>query len=186
MKLIILDRDGVINYDSENYIKSPQEWIAIPGSLDAIAKLTKAGYTITVASNQSGIARGLYDEQGLQAIHRKMLNACQDAGGKIDSIFYCPHTPEQHCHCRKPQPGLFEQIAKHYSVNLQGVPYIGDRLTDIAVAKCIGAFPIMVETCYLPEQDDVEHLLVGVPVFANLLQAAEAIIEKNFWRNNAK
>lgn len=146
MKLVVIDRDGVINEDSPAYIKSSDEWHPIAGSLDAIALLNEMGYTIAVATNQSGIARGMYSEETLQAIHEKMHLAVQNAGGKIDSIFYCPHGPEDNCHCRKPKPGLLEQIAKHYAIDLANVPYVGDSYRDLEAAMNAGAKPILVLT----------------------------------------
>ena len=144
-KLIILDRDGVINYDT-NYIKSPEEWIPIPNSLEAIALLHQAGYTVCVATNKSGIGRGFYDEQTLSHIHHKMINAVRAKGGEIDGIFYCPHLPEANCTCRKPKTGLFEQIAATHGVSLKGVPAVGDSLRDIQVAQAVQGDPILVLT----------------------------------------
>lgn len=143
MKLIILDRDGVINYDSEAYIKSPDEWVPIPGSLEAIASLTQAGYTISVATNQSGVARGYYDLATLEKIHQKMHEMVSDAGGRIDSVFLCPHGPEENCVCRKPKAGLFKQIAAHYRIELTDIPAVGDSLRDIQAAQAVGC------QCYL-------------------------------------
>lgn len=189
MKLIILDRDGVINYDSAHYIKSPEEWLPIPNSLEAIAKLNAKGYTVAIATNQSGIGRGLYTEETLQAIHEKMHAACRAIGAEIDSVFYCPHLPDQQCHCRKPKPGMFEQIAKHYGIELAGIPYIGDRVTDMVVAKRINALPIFVETSYLEQQNDEDDLLSNVFRFADLATAVEAILngtlEDNLGSNHA-
>lgn len=147
MKLIILDRDGVINHDSLEYIKSPDEWKPIPGSLEAIARLTKLDYTIAVATNQSGIARGLYDEATLGAIHEKMHRYVNQHGGAIDKIWYCPHMPDSGCYCRKPAPGMLESIKKHYALdNLNDVYFIGDRITDIEVAKTVGAKPLLIKS----------------------------------------
>ncbi len=146
MKLIILDRDGVINKDSTDYIKSPEEWQPIPGSLAAIAKLTQAGYTVTVATNQSGVARGYYDLATLARIHQKMQALVTAAGGKIDSIFFCPHGPDDQCLCRKPKPGLFQQIAEHYQISLQGVPAVGDSLRDLEAATAMQCKPYLVLT----------------------------------------
>lgn len=146
MKLVVIDRDGVINEDSPAYIKSSDEWHPIAGSLEAIALLNQAGFTVAVATNQSGIARGLYTEKTLQTIHEKMHLAAQNAGGKIDSIFYCPHGPEDNCPCRKPNPGLLEQIAEHYGVGLEDVPYVGDSYRDLEAAINAGAKPILVLT----------------------------------------
>jgi D-glycero-D-manno-heptose 1,7-bisphosphate phosphatase len=146
MKLVILDRDGVINEDSSDFIKSPAEWHPLPGSLDAIARLTRAGYAIVVATNQSGIGRGLLDERTLQAIHRKMTDAVEGAGGRLMDIFYCPHKPGDDCACRKPQPGLFRQVAERYAVQLTGVPAIGDSARDLDAARAVGARAILVLT----------------------------------------
>lgn len=145
-KLIILDRDGVINYDSDAYIKSPEEWIPIPGSLEAIAKLNQAGFKIAVATNQSGVGRGLLTETTLMAIHEKMEQALAKEGGHIDAIFYCPHTPDDQCSCRKPKPGLFYAIANHFNCSLANVPAIGDSLRDVEAALQAGCKPILVQT----------------------------------------
>jgi D-glycero-D-manno-heptose 1,7-bisphosphate phosphatase len=145
-KLIILDRDGVINVDSPDYIKSPQEWLPIPGSLEAIAMLNARGYTVVIATNQSGIARGYYDEHTLTQIHQKMHDCLASLLGKVDRIFYCPHGPDENCPCRKPKPGLLEQIANTYNTSLSHVPFIGDSLRDITAALNAGAAPILVLT----------------------------------------
>jgi D-glycero-D-manno-heptose 1,7-bisphosphate phosphatase len=146
MKLIILDRDGVINYDSAQFIKSPDEWKPIPGSLEAIARLCQAGYHVVVATNQSGVGRGLFDMSMLNAIHDKMHKAVAQAGGRIDAVFFCPHTAEANCSCRKPKSGMIEEIAERYNVNLQGVPAVGDSLRDLESAARLGAQPILVLT----------------------------------------
>jgi D-glycero-D-manno-heptose 1,7-bisphosphate phosphatase len=146
MKLIILDRDGVINHDSSDYIKSPDEWKPIPGSLEAIARLNRAGFRVVVATNQAGIERGLFVRAALDGIHDKMRAALAQVGGHIDSIFVCPHKPESDCDCRKPRPGLFDQISRHYGVGLGGVPAIGDMLRDLQAAAAVGAQPILVST----------------------------------------
>lgn len=129
--LIILDRDGVINFDSDNYIKNPDEWQPIPGSLEAIARLTHAGWAVAVATNQSGIERGLFDISTLHAIHNKMVQAINAAGGRIDGIFFCPHTNSSNCQCRKPAPGLMRDIATRFNRDLAGVPVVGDSLRDL-------------------------------------------------------
>lgn len=137
--LIILDRDGVINFDSDNYIKSPDEWRPIPGSLESIARLTHAGWAIAVATNQSGIERGLFDINTLHAIHNKMVHAISAIGGRIDGIFFCPHTNSSNCQCRKPAPGLMRDIATRFKRELTGVPVVGDSLRDLqagAVMQC--------------------------------------------------
>jgi len=143
--LIILDRDGVINYDP-GYIDCPQKWHALPGSLEAIAQLNQAGYTVVVVSNQSGIGRGKFSHEDLARIHQKMTANLLAVGGHIDQIFYCPHLPTDHCLCRKPQIGLFQQISQHYGQSLQGTPCIGDKLTDLQAAVSIGGKPILVRT----------------------------------------
>ncbi len=146
MKIIILDRDGVINHDSPAYIKSPEEWKPIPGSLEAIALLSQAGYRVLVATNQSGIGRGLFEMATLNAIHDKMHRALGVAGGRIDGIFYCPHAEDAGCNCRKPKTGLLEEIAHRFGVDLDGVPFIGDSLRDLQAAVAVGAQPILVLT----------------------------------------
>lgn len=146
MKLIILDRDGVINHDSDLYIKSPDEWRPIAGSLDAIARLTQWGYRVIVATNQSGIGRGLFEMDTLNAIHDKMFKAVAQAGGRIDAVFFCPHTNADKCSCRKPKPGMLEEIATRYNAELEGVPAIGDSLRDLQAAEAMGAQPMLVLT----------------------------------------
>lgn len=146
MKLIILDRDGVINYDSDDYIKSPEEWIPIPGSLEAIARLNHAGYHVVVASNQSGIGRGYYNLETLNQINQKMHKRLTEVGGLIDAIFFCPHTPEDHCQCRKPAIGMFLQIAERMRCKLKHVPFVGDTLTDVTAARVAALSPILVRT----------------------------------------
>jgi D-glycero-D-manno-heptose 1,7-bisphosphate phosphatase len=146
MKLVILDRDGVINYDSDNYIKSPDEWRPIPGSLEAIARLNQAGYRVVVASNQAGIGRGLFDMATLAAIHDKMHRAVAQASGRIEAVFYCPHSRDANCNCRKPKPGLLEDIARRFNTDLTGVPTIGDSLRDLQAAVQVHAQPILVMT----------------------------------------
>ncbi len=146
MKLAILDRDGVINEDSDAYIKSPAEWHPVPGSLEAIARLSRAGWRVVVASNQSGLARGLFTMDTLNAIHAKMRREVAEAGGHIDAIFVCPHGPDEGCRCRKPAPGLFEDIARRYDVSLDGVPAVGDSLRDLEAAASQGCRPWLVRS----------------------------------------
>ncbi len=146
MKLVILDRDGVINYDSAHYIKSPDEWLPLPGSLEAIGTLKKFGYKVAVATNQSGIARGLYDEKILAAIHEKMQQQLKVFNGKIDYIAFCPHHPKQGCACRKPETGLFDEIARYFEIDLTGKYYVGDSLTDIQAGKNSACKPVLVKT----------------------------------------
>ncbi len=179
MKLVLLDRDGVINFNSDVYIKSPQEWQPIPGSLNAIARLKKADYTIMVATNQSGLARGLYDENTLNDIHKKMQDMLTLEGGSIDRIVYCPHGPNEGCECRKPQPGLLLKIAKELRINLQGVPMIGDSLRDIQAALKVGANPMLVRTGYGIRTLNSGELPADIPVFENLAAAADFLLEIN-------
>jgi len=146
MKLVILDRDGVINHDSDQYIKRPEEWKPIPGSLDAIARLNHAGFRVVVASNQSGVGRGLFDMATLIAINDKMYRALSQFGGRIDALFYCPHSSEAKCACRKPQAGMFVDIAQRFNTDLRGVPAIGDSLRDLQAATTAGATPVLVLT----------------------------------------
>ena len=146
MKLVVLDRDGTINHDSDQYIKSPEEWRPIKGSLEAIARLTQAGWHVVVATNQSGIARGLFDFATLNAIHDTMHRAVLQAGGRIDAIFFCPHAADAGCECRKPKPGLLLEIARRMNADLADVPVIGDALRDLEAAAAAGAQPILVLT----------------------------------------
>ncbi len=146
MRLIVLDRDGVINHDSDDYIKSPDEWQPIDRSLEAIARLTHAGWSVAVATNQSGIERGLFDINTLHDIHSKMVDAVADAGGRIDGIFFCPHAPNSGCNCRKPATGLFEDIATRFGKSLTGVPVVGDSLRDLQAAHSMQCSPYLVKT----------------------------------------
>ena len=177
MKLVILDRDGVINYDSEHYIKSPAEWKPLPGSLEAIAKLTQAGYRVVVATNQSGIGRGLFDMDTLNAIHNKMHQAVQSFGGRIDAVFYCPHPADSSCDCRKPRPGMFERIGGCFNTDLTSVPAIGDSLRDLVAAAAVGAKPILVLTGK-GEKTQKEKLPEGTLIFADLAAAIEHVLKK--------
>ena len=146
MKLVILDRDGTINADSDEYIKSPEEWQPLPGALEAIAKLNHAGWHAVIASNQSGLGRGLFDVASLNAMHAKMHKMLSAQGGRIDAVFYCPHTPDEGCRCRKPQPGLFEQIADRFGIELKGVPVVGDGVRDLQAGSAAGCEPHLVLT----------------------------------------
>jgi D-glycero-D-manno-heptose 1,7-bisphosphate phosphatase len=145
-KLIVLDRDGVINYDSENFIKSPEEWRPVPGSVEAIGRLNHAGYRVVVATNQSGIGRGLFDMGMLNTIHEKMHKALAHAGARVDAIFFCPHTADSKCECRKPKAGMLVEIGKRFNTELTGVPCIGDSLRDLQAAEAVGAQPMLVLT----------------------------------------
>jgi D-glycero-D-manno-heptose 1,7-bisphosphate phosphatase len=177
MKFVILDRDGVINFDSDHFIKSPAEWKPIPGSLEAIARLNQAGYRVVVASNQSGIDRGLFDMDTLNAIHDKMLNAVKAAGGRIEAIFYCPHSSDSNCDCRKPKPGLFERIGECFNIDLAEVYAIGDSLRDLQAAVAVGARPVLVLSGKGTETQEGGKIPEGTLVFADLAAAAEHILK---------
>ncbi len=146
MKLVILDRDGTINHDSAQYIKSPAEWKPIKGSLEAIARLTQSGYRVVVATNQSGLARGLFDMTTLNSIHDTMHKAVALAGGRIDAVFFCPHAADANCECRKPNPGMLQEIGRRLNVTLAGVPMVGDGLRDLQAAAAVGGQPVLVLT----------------------------------------
>ncbi|MFO6421775.1 D-glycero-beta-D-manno-heptose 1,7-bisphosphate 7-phosphatase [Hylemonella sp. W303a] len=146
LKLVILDRDGTINQDRDDYVKSEAEWVPLPGALEAIARLNHAGWHVVVATNQSGLGRGLFDVAALNAMHTKMHKLLATAGGRVEAIFYCPHGPEQACRCRKPAPGLFEQIGERYGVSLQGVPTVGDTARDLIAGTSVGCEPHLVLT----------------------------------------
>lgn len=177
MKLVILDRDGVINYDSDQYIKSPGEWKPLPGSLEAIAKLTQAGYKVVIASNQSGIGRGLFDMDTLNAIHDKMHRAVQSLGGRIDAVFYCPHTSESKCGCRKPKPGMFLRIGACFNTDLSEAFVIGDSLRDLQPAANVGARPVLVLTGKGGITQAESDLPEGTLTFSDLAAAVEHILK---------
>lgn len=163
MKLVILDRDGTINSDSDDFVKTPEEWIPFPGALEAVARLNHAGWHVVIASNQSGLGRGLFDVASLNAIHAKMHKMLAAAGGRIDAVFYCPHSPEESCNCRKPLPGLFEQIGLRFGVQLKGVPTAGDSLRDLQAGACAGCEPHLVLTGKSAKyRSDSGHALAGV------------------------
>jgi len=176
MKLVILDRDGVINQDSDQFIKNPAEWKPIPGSLEAIARLNHAGYRVVVASNQSGIGRGLFDMGALNAINDKMYRALAQFGGRIDALFYCPHAAESNCACRKPKPGMFTDIAHRFNVDLAGVPSVGDSLRDLQAAAATGAQPILVLTGKGARTQAAGGLPENTLVFADLGEAVRHIV----------
>ncbi len=146
MKLIILDRDGVINEDADDYIRTAADWRPIDGSLEAIVRLKHADYRVVIASNQSGIGRGLFDYDALFTMHDKMTRMLADLGTHIDGLFFCPHAPKAGCNCRKPAPGLLEAISRRMGQSLEGVPFVGDSVGDIQAAHAVGARPILVDT----------------------------------------
>ena len=168
MKLVILDRDGTINHDSDQYIKSPAEWKPIKGSLEAIARLSQNGWRVVVATNQSGIGRGLFEMATLNAIHDTMHRAVHHAGGRIDAIFFCPHAADSNCECRKPKPGLLREIASRMDVELAEVPMVGDSLRDLEAAAAAGAKPYLVLTGKGKKTRDAGGLPPGTQVFADL------------------
>ncbi len=172
MKLVILDRDGVINHDSDRFIKSPDEWQPLPGSLEAIARLTQWGYRVVVATNQSGVGRGLFDMDTLNAIHDKMVKAVALAGGRIDAIFFCPHAADSTCECRKPRPGMLREISQRYNTKLDGVPAIGDSLRDLQAAVAVAAQPILVLTGKGMKTHEHPDLPPATRVFPDLAAAA--------------
>jgi len=176
MKLIILDRDGVINHDSTEYIKSVDEWQAIPGSLQAISNLSRNGYRIVVATNQAGLARGKLNIESLNAIHRKMQNHLLQFGGKIEAIFFCPHGPNDGCKCRKPKPGLYTDIARRLNVLLDEVYAVGDSLTDVDAAISAGARPILVKTGNGQSIVDKGEVPENVPVYDDLAEFVDTLL----------
>lgn len=169
-KAVFLDRDGVINYDSPYYIKSPDEFIFIPGSIEAIVKLNQAGYKVGIATNQSGLSRGLYDRATLDAIHQKMCKAIEENGGKIHHIEFCPHLPDAGCECRKPKPGMLISLAKKLEVSLSEVYFVGDKQTDVEAARAAGARPIFIATSM--EQNKTED----VQIYSSLSKFADFLI----------
>jgi D-glycero-D-manno-heptose 1,7-bisphosphate phosphatase len=177
-KLIILDRDGVINEDSDAFIKSAEECIPVPGSIAAIARLSKAGYRIVVATNQSGIARGLLDEFALARIHQTLNDLVEEAGGLITGFFYCPHGPGDHCQCRKPLPGLLHQIARELDVSVTHVPFVGDSLRDLQAARSAGCQPVLVLTGKGRDTaaSGLPAALTDTPVYDDLAAFANSIL----------
>ena len=175
--LVILDRDGVINRDSPQFVKSTDEWVPLPGSIDAIAALARAGFTVAVASNQSGLARGLFDRRALGAMHRKLRRLVANATGRIDRIVVCPHGPDDGCACRKPNPGLLLRLGRFYDTSLAGVPVIGDSLRDLEAARRANARPILVRTGNGDKTEESLPAAFGaVEVYDDLAEAAAAII----------
>lgn len=177
MKLVILDRDGVINYDSDQFIKTPDEWKPIPGSLEAIARLNQNGYRVMVATNQSGIGRGLFDMAALNAINGKMYKLLALAGGRIDALFFCPHTSDSACVCRKPNPGMLEEIAQRFNTDMKDVPCIGDSLRDLQCAHAVSAQPILVLTGKGKKTQQVGGLPDKTLIFPDLGAAVDALLE---------
>ena len=175
LKLLILDRDGVINYDSDAYIKSVAEWIPLPGSIEAIAQLSKAGWTVAIATNQSGIARGYYDIATLDAMHARLRTLVTEQGGEVGLVVYCPHGPDEGCDCRKPKPGMLKIIAEHYKVPLAGIWFVGDSLGDLEAAKAVDSQPVLVKTGK-GEKTQAKNLPVGTLIFDDLAAVAAELI----------
>ena len=176
-KLVILDRDGVINRDSAEFVKSADEWIPLPGSIEAIAALSRAGYAIAVASNQSGLTRGLFDEEALESMHAKLRSLVSEAGGKVDYIVICPHGPDDACDCRKPAPGMFRQIADHFDARLNNVPAVGDSIRDLQAALAAGAAPVLVRTGNGPKSEALlDGKLALTPVYDDLAAFAKKML----------
>ena len=175
MKLIILDQTGVINLSSDAFIKTPEEWIPIPGSLDAIARLTHSGYRVVIATNQSGIGCGLLDMATYNAINDKMYKAVNQAGGRIDAIFFCPHTNADKCSCRKPATGLLDEIMQRYGINLKNAPVVGDSLKDLQAAAAVSAIPMLVLTGNGQTTSTAKEMPAGTQIFENLAAVADAL-----------
>lgn len=177
MKLIILDRDGVINYDSDDFIKSPDEWIPIPGSLEAIARLNQADYRVVVCTNQSGVARGKFNIMTLNAIHQKMHAAAQAVGAEIDAVFFCPHAADDNCDCRKPKAGMLEAIGKRFDVSLRGAPSVGDSLRDLQASYIVGCKPYLVLTGKGEKTSEKGGLPPGTATYPNLAAVVDHLLQ---------
>lgn len=183
IKLVVLDRDGVINKDSPSYIKTPDEWIPIKGSLEAIARLSQAGYEIVIITNQSGVGRGLFSADTLAQIHVRMIDYIQQHGGQIQSVLFCPHHPDDGCNCRKPLAGLYQQLADRLNINFSGIYSVGDSIRDLVAAKTVGAQPVLVKTGNgkksLKKIADDSHIdLDGTLVFDNLATFTDALLKQ--------
>jgi D-glycero-D-manno-heptose 1,7-bisphosphate phosphatase len=176
LKLIILDRDGVINEDSAHFIKSPAEWKPIAGAIEAIARLNQAGFRVVVATNQSGIGRGLFDMATLAAINDKMVEMVFRQGGRIDAIFFCPHTADDNCRCRKPATGMFNDIAARFKISLNGIPTIGDSLRDLQAGAAVGCAPYLVMTGKGKKTKAEGGLPIGTKIFADLAEAVHHLV----------
>jgi D-glycero-D-manno-heptose 1,7-bisphosphate phosphatase len=180
MKLIILDRDGTINEDRDDFVRSPEEWSPLPGALEAIARLNHAGWHTVLATNQSGLGRGLFDMAALNAMHAKMQSMLAKVGGRIDAVFFCPHSPDESCTCRKPLPGLIEQIGQRFGVDLRSVPIVGDSLRDLQAGVAMGCQPHMVRTGKGATLSDEEVLreVPGTTFHTDLPAFAEYMIQQ--------
>lgn len=177
-KLVILDRDGVINFDSAQFIKSPAEWKPIPGSLEAIARLNQNGYRVVIATNQSGIGRNLFDMDTLNAVHAKLHKALAAVGGRVDAIFYCPHAADSRCDCRKPKPGMFKRIAETLNADLKGVPAVGDSLRDLQASAVLGCQPMLVLTGKGEKTQADGGLPEGTQIYPDLAAVVDTLLAK--------
>ncbi len=181
LKLVILDRDGTLNQDRDDFVKSPEEWVPLPGALEAIARVNHAGWHVVIGSNQSGLGRGLFDVAALNAMHDKMHKLLAAVGGRVDAIFYCPHAPEDECHCRKPAPGLFEQIGQRFGISLKGVPTVGDSLRDLVAGHAAGCETHLVLTgksAGLASEQARQGLPEGAQVHADLAAFADHLLAR--------
>ncbi|RKZ39220.1 MAG: D-glycero-beta-D-manno-heptose-1,7-bisphosphate 7-phosphatase [Gammaproteobacteria bacterium] len=182
-KLLILDRDGVINHDSDDFVKSPDEWKPIKGSLEAIARLNQAEYWVVIITNQSGLARGLFTLEDLNQIHQKMHKQLANVNGRIEAIFFCPHSDKENCTCRKPRSGLFKDLANRLSISLNNVPAVGDSLRDLQAANAVGAMPVLVLTG--KGQQTLHHIkefhskFDRIPVYENLAAFVDELLENS-------
>ena len=178
MKLIILDRDGVINLDSDNYIKSASEWHPIPGSMEAIARLNQSGYRVVVATNQAGISRGLFDTRTLNLIHNKLHQTALAFGAHIDAIFFCPHAADEDCGCRKPKPGMLQAIGQRYDISLKNIIFVGDSLRDLQAGFSVGCTPYLVKTGKGTKTIDKGGLPPGTTLFQDLAAVVDALLQR--------
>jgi len=183
-KLIILGRDGILNEFREDHIKAPEEWVAVPGALEAVSRLNHAGWHVVVATNQAGIGRGMIDMAAVNAVHAHMMRNLQQLGGRIDAVFFCPHTPEDGCDCRKPLPGLMHSIGERYGVDLAMVPMVGDTLRDLQAAQAAGGEPHLVRTgrAAALDADEVARIVEQVPgtfVHRDLAELAAHLLQRD-------
>ena len=176
LKLLILNRDGVINEEPDEYVTSPSEWHAMPGSLEAITRANSAGFHVVVASNQPGLGQGRFDIDALSAIHQKLFRELSATGGHIDAIFLCPHTPLVKCRCRKPQPGMLLEIGARFHTDLRDVPVIGNSMRDVQAAKAAGAQPMLVRTGKWRQTKQQARELIDVSIYENLSTAVDALV----------
>jgi D-glycero-D-manno-heptose 1,7-bisphosphate phosphatase len=189
LKLIILGRDGILNEFREDHIKAPEEWVAVPGALEAVSRLNHAGWHVVVATNQSGIGRGMIDMAAVNAVHAHMLRSLQGFGGRIDAVFFCPHTPEDNCDCRKPLPGMALDIGRRYGVDLRLVPMVGDTLRDLQAAQAAGCEPHLVRSgrAAALSPAEVAALIAQVPgtfVHQDLGELATHLLEREHLRDS--